>query len=52
VRLLRLSAAALNGLAGRLDVPVADLPALLGRPGSTPPRLVDELLLIRVPRGR
>jgi hypothetical protein len=52
VRLLRLSAAALNGLAGRLDVPVADLPALLRRPWSTPPRLVDELLLVRVPRGR
>jgi hypothetical protein len=51
VRLLRLSAAALTGLAARLDVAVADLPALLGRPGSTPPRLVDELLLVRVPRG-
>jgi hypothetical protein len=52
VRLLRLSAAALTGLAGRLHVPVADLPALLGRPAATPPRLVDELLLVRVPRGK
>jgi hypothetical protein len=51
VRLLRLSAAALTGLAGRLNVPVDELPALLGRPAATPPRLVDELLLVRVPRG-
>lgn len=51
VRLLRLSAAGLDGLARRLGVPVGDLPALLGRPESTPPRLVDELLLVRVARG-
>jgi hypothetical protein len=36
--------------AGRLGVPVAALPAALGRPGSTPPRLVDELLWMRVNR--
>jgi hypothetical protein len=48
VRLLRLSAAALDGLAGRLAAPVGDLPALLGRPESTPPKLVDEFLLIRI----
>jgi len=51
VRLLRLSAAALDGLAGRLAVPVGDLPDILGRPGSSPPKLVDEYLLIRIPRG-
>jgi hypothetical protein len=50
VRLLRLSATALNGLAGRLAAPVSDLPALLGRPGSTPPKLVDEFLWIRITR--
>jgi hypothetical protein len=48
VRLLRLSAAALEGLAGRLSVPVGDLPAALGRPASTPPKLVDEFLLVRL----
>ncbi len=50
-RLLRLSAAALGGLARRLAVPVGDLPQILGRPGSSPPKLVDEYLLIRIPRG-
>jgi hypothetical protein len=52
VRLLRLSAAALDGLAARLGVPPGDLPEALGRPGSTPPRLIDEVLLARVARGR
>ncbi len=51
VRLLRLSAAALDGLAARLSAQVSDLPAILGRPGSTPPKLVDEFLLMRIPRG-
>jgi hypothetical protein len=50
-RLLRLAAAALDGLAGRLAVPVGDLPQLLGRPGSSPPKLVDEFLWIRVAKG-
>ena len=50
-RLLRLSAAALDGLARRLATSVSDLPELLGRPGSTPPKLVDEFLWIRVTRG-
>jgi hypothetical protein len=50
VRLLRLSAAALEGLAGRLSVPVGELPAALGRPASTPPKLVDEFLLVRLAR--
>jgi hypothetical protein len=48
VRLLRLSAAALDGLARRLGVPVDELPEVLGRPGSTPPKLVDEFLWIRL----
>jgi hypothetical protein len=50
VRLLRLSAAALAGLAARLSVQVSGLPAALGRPGSSPPKLVDEFLLVRLPR--
>jgi hypothetical protein len=50
VRLLRLSAAALNGLARRMSAPVSDVPALLGRPESTPPKLVDEFLLVRITR--
>jgi hypothetical protein len=52
VRLLRLSAAALDGLAGRLAVPVGGLPEILGRPGSSPPKLVDEYLLIRIAKER
>jgi hypothetical protein len=51
VMLLRLSAAALDGLARRLAASVGDLPELLGRPGSSPPKLVDEFLLIRVAKG-
>jgi hypothetical protein len=51
VRLLRQSAAALDGLAARLAVGVSDLPEILGRPGSSPPKLVDEFLLIRITRG-
>jgi hypothetical protein len=49
--MLRLSAAALDGLARRLAVPVSDLPAALGRPASSPPKLVDEYLLIRIMKG-
>jgi hypothetical protein len=52
VRMLRLSAAALDGLARRLAVSVTDLPEILGRPGSSPPKLVDEFLLIRITRER
>jgi hypothetical protein len=52
VRLLRLSAAALEGLAGRLGVPVSELPAILGRPESTLPRIVDEFLMIRIAQSR
>jgi hypothetical protein len=52
VRMLRLSAAALEGLAGRLAVPVGELPEALGRPDSTPPKIVDEFLLIRIAKSR
>ena len=52
VRMLRLSAAALDGLAERLAVGVSDLPQVLGRPASSPPKLVDEFLLIRITRDR
>jgi hypothetical protein len=52
VRLLRLSAAALDGVARRLGVLVGDLPEVLGRPSATPPKLVDELLFVKVGRGR
>jgi len=52
VRLLRLSAAALDGLARRLGVPVAGLPEVLGRPASTPPKLIDELLFVKAGHGR
>jgi hypothetical protein len=52
VRLLQLSAAALDGLARRLEASVGDLPGLLGRPESTPPKLVDEYLLIRITRDQ
>jgi hypothetical protein len=48
--LLRLSRSALLGLARRLAVPVGDLPEILGRPGSSPPKLVDEFLWIKVTR--
>ena len=50
-QMLRLSAAALDGLARRLAVPVNHLPAVLGRPESSPPKLVDEYLLIRIMKG-
>jgi hypothetical protein len=52
VRMLRLSAGALDGLAQRLSVPVGDLSEVLGRPGSSPPKLIDEYLLIRITKGR
>jgi hypothetical protein len=49
--LLRLAAAALGGLASRLGTSVGDLPWLLRRPESSPPKLVDEFLLIRISKG-
>jgi hypothetical protein len=44
---LQLVAGALIGLSKRLGVPVAEVPAALGRAGSTPPQLVDEYLWMR-----
>jgi hypothetical protein len=41
---------ALRRLSSRLGVPVASLPDVLGRPGSSPPKLVDEYLWMRVRR--
>lgn len=43
-------AGALRALAHRLEVPVHGLPSTLGRPGSSPPKLVDEYLWVRVNR--
>jgi hypothetical protein len=47
---LRSAAAALEGAARRLGVGVGDLPKLLGRPSSTPAKIVDEYLWMRVTR--
>jgi len=52
VRLLQLSATALDGLARRLSASVSDLPELLGRPESSPPKLVDGFLWMRITGGR
>jgi len=52
VKLLRLSAETLEGLARRFTVPVGELPAFFGRPGSPPPKLVGEYLWIRVRKER
>jgi hypothetical protein len=51
VELLRLSASALGGLARRLSTSVSDLPEILHRPESSPPKLVDEFLWIRITKG-
>src|SRR5215475_6932072 len=51
VQLLRLSASALGGLANRLATSVSDLPEILHRPESSPPKLVDEFLWIRITKG-
>jgi hypothetical protein len=48
--LLRLAGAALDNLAARLGVPAGDLPAELGRAGSSPAKLVDEFLWVRISR--
>lgn len=50
VKMLELAAAALDGLASRLGARVGDLPGLLGRPESPPPKLVDEYLWVRMNR--
>ena len=48
---LEQAASALRGLARRLGVPVSGLPTLLGRPGSSPPKLIDEYLWVRTRDG-
>jgi hypothetical protein len=50
VTMLQLAAAALDGLARRLGARVGELPGLLGRPESPPPKLVDEYLWVRMNR--
>ena len=45
-------ATALDQLAGRLHVTVGDLPNRLGRPSSSPAKLVGEVLWLRLTRGR
>jgi len=50
--LLRLAAETVDGLARRLAVPISDLPAFLGRPESSPPKLIHEYLWIRIMKAR
>jgi len=50
-RLLRSRPLPSTGWPGGWRFPSARLPELLGRPGSSPPKLVDEFLWIRVTRG-
>jgi hypothetical protein len=50
-RFLREAAAALQELASRMECAVADLPSVLGRPESTPAKIIDEYLWITVTRG-
>jgi hypothetical protein len=47
---LRLTAEALRELAERLSTEVSELPSHLGRSPSSPPKLVDEYLWVRVTR--
>jgi hypothetical protein len=49
---LRASADALRRSAARSGVTIASLPGTLGRPGSSPAKLVDEFLWLRLTRGR
>ena len=51
VAYLEASAKALRGLATRSGVPIEDLPGVLGRPWSSPAKLVDEFLWLRLTRG-
>jgi hypothetical protein len=48
---LHLIAIALTRTADRAGVAVADLPSLAGRPESSPPKLIDEYLWMRITRG-
>jgi len=49
---MRLAAQALEGLARRLSVAIGDLPAVLGRPDSSPPKLIHAYLWIRIAKAR
>ncbi len=51
-RFLNMSKEALDGLARRAGVPVRGLPEHLGRPDSTPARIVDEYLWMRLTHER
>ncbi len=48
---LQLIAQALTKSADRAGVAVVDLPSLVGRPNSSPPKLIDEYLWMRITRG-
>jgi len=48
---LQLVARALSMLSERTGVEVADLPVHVGRPASSPPKLIDEYLWMRITRG-
>jgi hypothetical protein len=49
---LQLTARALTGIAERAGVAIGDLPGLVGRPESSPPKLIDEYLWMRITRDR
>ncbi len=48
---LQLIARALTGTAAQAGVPIADLPRHVGRLDSSPPKLIDEYLWMRITRG-
>ena len=48
---LQLIARALTKTADRAGVAAVDLPSLVGRPESSPPKLIDEYLWMRITRG-
>jgi hypothetical protein len=50
-RFLRLAAESISGAARRFGVDVDQLPDLLGRPTSSPAKLVDEYLWTRITRN-
>jgi hypothetical protein len=50
-RYLRLVLADLQHIATQAGVQIAELPALVGRPNSTPPKLMDEYYWITITRG-
>ena len=48
---LRLTVSQLQVMASQASCKIADLPALLGRPESTPPKLIDEYYWVTITRG-